>query len=97
MPVFKAQNDPMGFMHFLASSDWTKGVMEFPDTMCWSEASAIVSNVLDERLKGDFVVMLGDETKLTDRSAEFIIRTVDADDLAIVGAFMFNFRIQYPR
>lgn len=88
MPVFNIQEEPIGFMSFVTNSDCTKVEIAFPAGMDWHETIAHLTNNLNTVLKGRFVVMLGNERKLTDTSAEFIIRTEDPDDLAFVRAYL---------
>lgn len=90
MPVFNMQEDPIGFMSFLTNTDWTKATLKFPVGMNWPEMINHLTANLDKVLKGRFIVLLGDENKLTDTDAEFIIRTEDPDDLAFVGAYLLK-------
>lgn len=90
MPVFDPQSDPMAFMSFLAESDWTKSTLKFPVGKNWVDMKDHLTANLDKVLRGRFIVMLGDESKLTDYEAEYIIRTEHPDDLAFVGAYLLK-------
>lgn len=99
MVALRPENDPISFMSFLAEADRTASVMQFPDTMSWCEAKAIMGEELEKLIPFDnyFFISLGDESQLTDDSAHFIIRTETPEDKLIVEAFMFNFKIEWPK
>lgn len=97
--LLEPQNDPISFMEFLNTAHRAVGVMEFPETMSWQEAIAIINEWMGKLIPFDcyYRTHLGDETKLTNKSAEFIILTENEDDRMVAEGFMFNFKIQYPR
>ncbi len=104
MPAINAQTDPLAFMSFLNTASWTKFTFTFDqegDT--WSTIRQVVEDLLDIILEGQFSVMLGDESKLTDTSAEYIIRTAETTDLCKVGVglehiqSLIDMRVKYAR
>lgn len=99
MALLEPQNDPISFMSFLAEANRTAGVMTYPDEMSWCEAKAIMTEAFNEQIAFDnyFMIMLGNESLLTHNSAEFIIRTENEEDRLKAEAFLFNFKIEWPK
>lgn len=99
MAQLEPQNDPISFMGFLNTAHRTSGVMTYPEDMGWGEALDIMNEALDKLIPFDnyFFISLGDESQLTDTSAHYIIRTETPEDNLTAEAFMFNFKIEWPK
>ncbi len=85
MPSFDKQADPLGFMGFLNAS--ARVTVMLP-TDNWSSKIDWLEDELDRLGPGQFCVMLGDESKLTDVTAEFVVYTNDPhiiDHLTEIG------------
>lgn len=74
MPSFDKQADPLGFMEFINAS--TRMTIMLP-TDHWPSKIRWLEDELDSVGTGQFCVMLGDEGKLTDTDAEFVVYTSD--------------------
>lgn len=99
MALLEPQNDPISFMDFLASAKRTSGIMMYPAEMSWSEAKSIMTEAFNELIEFDnyFMIMLGNESLLTNSSADFVILTENEVDRLKAEAFMFNFKVQWPK
>lgn len=91
MPAFNMQADPLGFMSFLNNSARTIVELKIPEGDYWGSVIDILEDLLDEKCDGLFSVSLGDESKLTDTSAQYIIRTELDEDLANVSVVLLNY------
>lgn len=92
MPVFDMQADPLGFMSFLNNSAWTVVELNFSEGEYWGTVIDELNDLLEDKCEGLFTVSLGNESKLTDNSAEYIIRTELDSDLANVSVVLVNYR-----
>lgn len=92
MPAFNMQADPLGFMSFLNNSARTIVELNYSEDEYWGTVVEKLNDMLDEKCEGLFNVALGNESKLTDTSAEFIIRTELDEDLANVSVVLLNYR-----
>lgn len=69
----------------------------YPAEMSWSEAKSIMTEAFNELIEFDnyFMIMLGNESLLTNSSADFVILTENEVDRLKAEAFMFNFKVQW--
>lgn len=78
MPQIKREDDPLGFMGFLASAVRITFTAPIGDRY-WGEVRHEIAQQLETQLEGRWDLLLGSESLLTDDSAEFALYIEDID------------------